>query len=394
MKRTLRILATAAALTTGSLAFQAPAQSASPTLPLAPGARTKSTPPLTTPPTTTPPRTTHPLVIGHRGASGYRPEHTLASYELAARMGADFIEPDLVATTDPVLVARHENEISGTTDVADHPEFAARRTTKVVDGVSTTGWFTEDFTLAELRTLRATERLPQLRQENTLYDGRFTVPTLAEVLALRTQLSKELGRTIGVYPETKHPTYFRSIGLPLEAPLVRELRRARLDRATAPVFVQSFELTNLVQLRTRHGVRARLVFLTSATGAPYDLRAAGDPRTYADLTSASGLRSIAPWVDGLGPDKAQVIPRRGDGSLGTPTSLVHDAHRAGLVVHPYTFRNENTFLPADHRLGSDPTDFGRAIDEQVAYLRTGIDGLFTDHPDTGVLARKEFLGGD
>jgi glycerophosphoryl diester phosphodiesterase len=339
-------------------------------------------------------RTDRPLVIGHRGASGYRPEHTLASYELAARMGADFIEPDLVSTKDHVLVARHENEISGTTDVADRPEFAARRTTKTIDGTTLTGWFTEDFTLAELKMLRAKERLPQARQENTIYDGRFEVPTLAEILALRAELSNELGRTIGVYPETKHPTYFQSIGLPLEAPLVGQIRRAGLDHPRAPIFIQSFELTNLIALRERDGVKAPLVFLTSATGAPYDLMAQGDPRTYADLTTPAGLRSVARWVNGLGPEKSQVIPRQGDGTLGSPTSLVQNAHAAGLRVHPYTFRNENTFLPVDYRLGSDPTDYGRAVDEQVAFLQTGIDGLFTDNPDTGVLARKEFLGRD
>jgi glycerophosphoryl diester phosphodiesterase len=309
-------------------------------------------------------------------------------------MGADFIEPDLVSTKDGVLVARHENEIGGTTDVADHPEFAGRKTTKVVDGARLTGWFTEDFTLAELRTLRAKERLPQVRQENTMYDGLWQVPTFQEVLDLRARLSKELGRTIGVYPETKHPTYFRSIGLPLEDSLVAQLRKAGLDKAKAPVFIQSFELTNLIDLRTKYRVKAPLVFLTSASGAPYDLKSTGDPRTYKDLTSAAGLRSISAWVNGIGPDKNQVIPRNADGTLGTPTSLVRDAHAAGLKVHPYTFRNENQFLPVDYRVGTDPTAYGRAIDEQVTFLKTGIDGLFTDNTDTGVIARKEFLGRD
>src|SRR3954449_6338803 len=182
-----------------------------------------------------------PLVIGHRGAAGYRPEHTLASYELGARMGADFIEPDLVITADGVLVCRHEPEIGGTTDVASRPEFASRKTTKMLDGEAVTGWFTEDFTLAELKTLRAVERLPQIRQHNTLYNGLFEVPTFQEVLDLRVKLSKELGREIGVYPETKHPTYFRALGLELEPPLIRILRRNGLDHPDAPVFVQSFE---------------------------------------------------------------------------------------------------------------------------------------------------------
>jgi glycerophosphoryl diester phosphodiesterase len=334
---------------------------------------------------------TAPLVIGHRGASGYRPEHTLASYELAARMGADFIEPDLVSTRDHVLVARHENEISGTTDVASRPEFAGRKATKVVDGTTLTGWFTEDFTLTELKTLRARERLPLVRQESTIYDGRFEIPTLAEVLALREQLSKELHRQVGVYPEAKHPTYFRSIGLDLETPLVQQVRGAGLDRVGAPIFIQSFELTSLQSLRQRFGVKAPLVFLTSPSGAPYDLASSGDPRTYAQLTTVAGLRSLSGIVDGIGPDKRQVIPRSVNGMLGRPTTLVADAHQAGLKVHAYTFRAENTFLPLDFRVGTDPAAYGRAIDEQVRYLQTGIDGLFTDQADIGLVARAEFL---
>ena len=332
---------------------------------------------------------TRPLVIGHRGASGYRPEHTLASYELAARMGADFIEPDLVSTRDHILVARHEPEISGTTDVSARPEFAARRTTKLLDGVPTTGWYTEDFTLAELKTLRAVERLPQVRQHNTLYNGLFQVPTFAEVLELRARLSKELSRRIGVYPETKHPTYFRAAGLPLEEPLVRQLRTAGLDRRDAPVFVQSFEAGNLLALRTRLGLHAPTVFLTSATGNPF-----GDPTSYAEYLTPAGLRGLSRYVDGIGPDKNQIIPRRADGRLGAPTSLVSDAHAAGLVLHPYTFRAENTFLPTELQVGTDPTAYGRAIDEQFIFLSTGIDGLFTDQADIGVLARALFLAGD
>ena len=331
------------------------------------------------------------LVIGHRGASGYRPEHTLASYELAARMGADFIEPDLVTTKDRVLVARHEPEIGGTTDVATRPEFASRRATKLLDGVSVTGWWTEDFTLAELKTLRAVERLPDVRQESTMYDGRFEVPTLAEVLELRARLSRELGREIGVYPETKHPTYFQRLGLALEPVLLATLRRYGLNSSHAPVFVQSFETTNLRQLR-RLGLRTPSVQLLSATGAPYDLVAAGDPRTYADLATPAGLADIARYADGIGPDKNQVIPRNADGTLAAPTALVGDAHRAGLLVHPYTFRAENAFLPTELRRGTNLTDFGWAIDEQVTFLRAGVDGLFTDQPDVGVVARDEVAG--
>jgi len=324
-----------------------------------------------------------PEIFGHRGASGYRPEHTLASYELAARTGADYLEPDLVSTKDHVLVCRHEPEIGGTTDVATRPEFAGRRKTVLLDGVAVTGWFTEDFTLAELKTLRAVERLPAVRQRNTLYDGLFEVPTLQELLDLRARLSRELGRDLGVIPETKHPTYFRGLGLDLETPLVRALDRNHLNRRGAKVWIQSFEAANLRALRDDHQVRVNLVFLTSGAGRPFD-----DPRTYADYLTPAGLKELSTYVDGIGPEKGQVIPRTADGSLGTPTSLVRDAHAAGLKVIPYTFRAENQFLPADYRVGADPNAYGRALAEQIAFLNTGIDGLFTDQPDVSVLARS------
>ncbi len=331
------------------------------------------------------PRPAQRLVIGHRGASGYRPEHTLASYELAARMGADYIEPDLVITSDGELVARHEPEIGGTTDVADRPEFAGRRTTKSIDGVEFTGWFTEDFTLAELKTLRAKERIPAVRQENTLYDGRYEIPTLTEVLELRERLTRELRREIGVYPETKHPTYFAGLGLPLEPALVRTLRAARLNRRNAPVFVQSFETTNLRALNAELDVP--LVALISGTGAPADLVAAGDPRTYADLITPAGLADIATFADGIGPDKNLVIARDAAGALAAPTGLVDAAHAADLLVHPYTFRNENQFLPANLRRGTSATDYGDAFAEYAAFFAAGVDGLFSDNPDTAVAAR-------
>jgi glycerophosphoryl diester phosphodiesterase len=322
-------------------------------------------------------REAEPLVTGHRGASGYRPEHTLASYRLAAKLGADFIEPDLVSTRDGVLVARHENEIGGTTDVADHPEFADRRTTKVIDGVSLTGWFTEDFTLAELKTLRAKERIPDLRPANTAYDGRFEVPTFQEVLALRKRLSKRLGRPIGVYPETKHPTYFRGIGLPLEEPLVRTLRRNGLDRKKAPVFVQSFETGNLRALD--RVLKVPLVQLLAAKTA----RPAGDTRTYAELATPAGLADIATYADGVGPSKDYIVPRNADGSSAAPTTFVDDAHDAGLLVHPYTFRRENTFLPLELRSSADPAGIGDLAAEIRQFLDLGIDGFFTDNPDIG-----------
>ncbi|WP_019812543.1 glycerophosphodiester phosphodiesterase [Saccharomonospora saliphila] len=327
-----------------------------------------------------------PVVIGHRGASGYRPEHTLAAYELAARMGADYIEPDLVTTADGVLVARHEPEIGGTTDVADRPEFADRRTTKVVDGEPVTGWFAEDFTLAELKTLRAVERIPELRQHNTVFDGRFEIPTLSEVIDLARRLSRELRREIGIYPETKHPTYFREQGLDLEPALVRTLTRHGLNRPDARVYVQSFEVTNLREL-DRH-LRVPLVQLIGGSGAPYDLVASGDPRTYDDLVTPDGLAAISRYAEGIGPAKGRVIPTGADGDLGEPTSLVGDAHEAGLTVHPYTFRAENAFLPAGLRSSDDPAEWGDILAEYAAFLDAGVDGVFADQPDIAVEAAR------
>ena len=332
---------------------------------------------------------TGPPVIGHRGAAGYRPEHTLASYELAIRLGVDVIEPDLVATKDGVLVARHEPEIGGTTDVADHPEFAARRTTKIVDGVSTTGWFTEDFTFAELRTLRAKERIPQIRQHNTLFDGRYQIPTLQEVIDLAKRASREYHRVIGIAPETKHPTYFRAQGKALEPALIRTLNANGLNRPGAAVYVQSFEVSNLMALRS--SLRVHLVQLTSATGAPYDFVASGDPRTYADLTTPAGLREIARYADWLGPDKTQIVPRTATGESLPPTTLVSDAHRAGLEVVPYTFRAENPFLPLELRRGTDPTAYGNFFAELAMFYGLGVDGLFSDQSDIAREARDEFV---
>jgi len=288
-----------------------------------------------------------------------------------------------------VLVARHEPEISGITDVAAHPEFAARRTTKNLDGVPVTGWFTEDFTLSELRTLRAVERIPQLRPRNTLYDGRYQIPTFQEVIDLAKRASTRYGRRIGIAPETKHPTYFRAQGLPLEPALVRTLVRNGLNRPGSGVYVQSFEVSTLVALRSV--LRVELVQLTSSTGAPYDLVAAGDPRTYADLVTPAGLRQVARYADVLGPEKGQIVPRDAAGRLLAPTTLVRDAHRAGLAVVPYTFRNENTFLPADFRIGTDPAAYGNAFAEYELFFRLGVDGLFSDNGDTAVEARDEFV---
>jgi glycerophosphoryl diester phosphodiesterase len=334
-------------------------------------------------------RVAEPVVIGHRGASGYRPEHTLASYRLAIGMGADYVEPDLVSTRDGVLVARHENEISGTTDVAQHPEFAARRTTKTIDGRAVTGWFTEDFTLAELKTLRAKERLPQVRPDNTRYDGRFEVPTLDEVLDLVAAESRRTGRTIGVYPETKHPTYFDSVGLSLEEPLVRALKRHHLDRPRSAVIVQSFETANLRDLDRM--TKVPLAQLMDASGAPYDLVAAGDPRTYRDLATPAGLRRVATYADGIGANKELVLPRNAAGATTVPSALVGDAHRAGLVVHVWTLRDENQFMATNFRRGTDPNAKGDSYAEAQAFLDAGVDGIFSDQPDTTVQALEDWI---
>jgi len=311
-----------------------------------------------------------PIVIAHRGASGSRPEHTLAAYALAIDQGADFIEPDLVPTKDDVLVARHENAIGGTTDVARHPEFAGRRTTRTIDGQTLTDWFVEDFTLAELKTLRARERLPQLRAGNTAYDGQFEVPTLAEIIALAKR------RHVGIYPETKHPTYFAGIGHPTDVALVDALKAAGWDNADAPVFIQSFEVANLKRIHALTGVR--LIQLVAGAGAPAD----GAAPSYAAMLTPAGLKQVATYAYGLGPDKAQLW------SGETPTTLVADAHAAGLRVHPWTYRAENAFLPERFRRGDDPAAHGDVAAEIWSALRLGIDGFFTDYPLIGVATRR------
>lgn len=321
---------------------------------------------------------TAPIVIAHRGSSGERPEHTLAAYDRAIEQGADYVEPDLVLTKDGVLVARHENEIGETTDVASRPEFADRRTTKMIDGVSITGWFTEDFTLAELRTLRARERLPQLRGANAAFDGLYQVPTFEEIIRLVRAREAETGRTIGIYPETKHPSYFASIGLPHEVPLLELLARYGYDSADDALFIQSFEAGNLERLNSLTAVR--LIQLVSAEGGPADR-----PGTsYADMVSAEGLAAIARYADGIGPAKDMVIARNADGTLGASTGLVARAHAAGLAVHPWTFRAENYFLPANLRSGADPRTHGDLAAEIRAFIAEGVDGLFADHPAVAV----------
>jgi glycerophosphoryl diester phosphodiesterase len=254
--------------------------------------------------------------------------------------------------------------------------------------VALTGWFTEDFTLAELKTLRAKERIPDIRQRNTLYDGRYQVPTFQEVVDLARRLSRELRRPIGIYPETKHPTYFRTIGLPLEEPLVRTLRRNDLDDRRDRVFVQSFEVSNLRWLDDRIDVPLVQLF-SGRTSRPYDFVVAGDPRTYGDMATPAGLREIAGYADGVGPSKDYIVPRDATGRSLPPTTFVQDAHRAGLVVHPYTFRNENTFLPLELRTSADPAAYGRAFGEYEQFFGLGVDGVFTDNPDTALEARAD-----
>ncbi|MER6201297.1 glycerophosphodiester phosphodiesterase [Streptomyces sp. NPDC001586] len=334
----------------------------------------------------------YPTVIGHRGASGYRPEHTLGSYQLALDLGADVIEQDLVPTKDGHLVCRHENEIGGTTDVADHPEFAARRTTKSVDGVSVTGWFTEDFTLAELKTLRAKERIPAVRQRNTLYDGQWAVPTFEEVLRWANREGRRRDKQVWLHVETKHPSYFRALGLGLEEPLAKLLRRYGRDRHDSAVFLQSFEPSSIQRL-SRLVSAPRVVLLSAANTRPWDFEQAKDPRTVADLVKPEGLKWISGFAQGIGPTMDLVLPRTADGRLGTPTTLVKDAHARGLVLHPYTARNENSFLPAEYRKGTDPAAYGDALAAFRTYFEQGIDGIFTDNPDTGLLAAEAFRPG-
>ncbi|MER5872780.1 glycerophosphodiester phosphodiesterase [Streptomyces sp. NPDC002044] len=333
-----------------------------------------------------------PTVIGHRGASGYRPEHTIGSYQLALDLGADVIEQDLVPTRDGHLVCRHENEIGGTTDVADHPGFAARRTTKSVDGVSVTGWFTEDFTLAELKTLRAKERIPAIRGRNTLYDGRWAVPTFEEVLRWADREGKRRGRRVWLHAETKHPSYFRSLGLGLEEPLAKLLRRYGRDGRNAAIFLQSFEPSS-VQRLSRLVSAPRVVLLSAANTRPWDFELAKDPRTVADLVKPEGLKWIAGFAQGIGPTMDLILPRDASGRLGAPTTLVADAHARGLLLHPYTARNENGFLPAEYREGTDPAAYGDAFGAFRRYFEQGIDGIFTDNPDTGLLAAEDFRPG-
>jgi glycerophosphoryl diester phosphodiesterase len=326
-----------------------------------------------------------PIVIGHRGSPAYRPEHTIASYTLAIEMGADYIEPDLCFTKDGKLVARHEPDIGATTNVADHPEFASRKHPETIDGVTTDSWFTFDFTLAELKTLRAKERLPTVRPQNTALDGLFEVPTFQEVI----DLAKQHG--VGIYPETKHPTFFKDEkGFEFDGPLLGTLRANGLDRKGAKVFIQSFEVGNLQRLNTKTDLP--LVQLIDVSGkSPADR----PDLKYDAMVTPRGLADIAKYADGIGPDKGWIVqPNAAGAALGRPTTLIRDAHRVGLVLHPFTFRPENNFLAADFRVGNTASpEFLHARGDQPAelklYFELGVDGLFADNPDTARAVRDK-----
>ncbi|NES97904.1 MAG: glycerophosphodiester phosphodiesterase [Desertifilum sp. SIO1I2] len=317
-----------------------------------------------------------PLIIAHRGASGYRPEHTLESYELAIEMGADFIEPDLVISRDGHLIARHENNITETTDVAERAEFAARKICKLIDNKTVTGWFSEDFTLAELKTLRAKERLPF---RNQTYNGQFQTPTLREILTLAQQKTQETGREIGIYPETKHPSYFQSIGLPLEEPLVKILQEFGYTSSVSPLFIQSFEIANLKKLNQMIDVPL-VQLLGEENQQPYDLVLQADKRTYQDLTTPAGLSQIAAYADAIGPSKRLIIPQTEDSQLLPPTLLIQEAHQVGLKVHAWTFRNEACFLASEYQ--------NQPEREYKQFFQLGVDGVFSDFPDVAFKVRE------
>ncbi len=310
-----------------------------------------------------------PVIIGHRGASGDRPEHTLASYSLAISVGADYIEPDLVSTKDGILVARHENEIGGTTDVAT--KFPDRKRTQVIDGDTITGWWTEDFTLAELKTLRARERIASRGHS---YDGQFEIATFDEILDLAVRLGRERGRPVGVYPETKHAAHFRKLGLPIEEKMLASLTRVGWNRRTAPVFVQSFEIKSLIRLRPLTSVR--LIQLVNVTNHPPDSAEV----TFASMQTPAGLRRLRRYADGIGVAKELILDAGPDGQLVGPTPLVRNAHAAGLLVHIWTIRRDSPFLPAMWK--------GDADAELRAFAKAGVDGFFTDFPAYAVRALR------
>ncbi|KHN65800.1 glycerophosphodiester phosphodiesterase [Acinetobacter calcoaceticus] len=338
------------------------------------------------------------LVVGHRGASALRPEHTLASYQKAIDDGADFIEPDLVSTKDGVLVTRHENEIGGTTNVSTLSQFADRKITKNIDGKDLTGWFTEDFTLSELQQLKARERIPEFRPANTAYNDLYPVPTLEQVIELAEANYKKTGKIIGLYIETKHPTYFKNHNLAMEDNLLKTLAKYKYTRDIAPVYLQSFEVSNLKYLKDQLDLHktikhVQIIQLYDAkTSQPADFIESGETKTYADLATAQGLKDVAKYANGVGPSKGYILNFNSNGSVQT-TSFISDAHAAGLKVHPYTFRPENNFLPAPLKCTQDkPAErcLTGALKEFEAYFKAGVDGVFTDDPALGREAVNNF----
>ncbi len=327
------------------------------------------------------PPTARPLVIAHRGASGYRPEHSRAAYDLALDMGVDAVEPDIVATADGVLVLRHENEISGTTDVASRPEFAGRRTTKLIDGQKLTGWFTEDFTWLELKTLRVRERLPKLRSRS--FDGEDGILRLTDLIDLL-----DARGSVAMVAEVKHASYFASIGLPLDELLAAELSGAGWENDPR-LIIECFETTVLGQLR-RRGIAATYVFLLESTGAPADEVAAhgGDARPFSSYLTDVGLAGLAAsGIDGISVDKRLLLVTDAAGRVTGTTDLVARAHAAGLAVFCWTLRAENAFLPKNLRRAGGPREFGQWRDEFELIMRAGLDGVFADQPDLAIEVR-------
>ncbi|MBZ6531878.1 glycerophosphodiester phosphodiesterase [Acinetobacter seifertii] len=337
------------------------------------------------------------LVIGHRGASALRPEHTLASYQKAIDDGADFIEPDLVSTKDGVLVTRHENEIGGTTNISTLTQFADRKTTKNIDGVNLTGWFTEDLTLNELQQVKARERIPEFRPANTAYNDFYSIPTLEQVIELAEANYKKTGKIIGLYIETKHPTYFKNKNLAMEDTLLKTLAKYQYTRDIAPIYLQSFEVSNLKYLKDQLDLHktlkhAQIIQLYDAkTSRPADFVESGVSKTYGDLATAQSLKDVAKYANGVGPSKNYILNFNTDGSVQT-TSFISDAHAAGLKVHPYTFRPENNFLPQPLKCSDKPAERcpTGALKEFEAYFKAGVDGVFTDDPALGRQAVTNF----
>lgn len=333
-----------------------------------------------------------PLIVAHRGASGYVPEHTLGAYALAITMGADYVEPDLVMTKDGHLIARHENELSVTTDVNQRPEFANRRRTQLVSGTPITGWFSEDFTLNEVKTLRSTESMPTNRPGNARMDRSFEIPTMQEIIDLVKSMEVSEKRTIGLCPEIKSATHFQRIGLGMERPLVDVLHKNGYRGRDAPVCIQSFEVTNLKELRNMTDLTLTQLISNNRALPPYDQLLQGNLLTYGQMATPEGLRDIAKYADTVGPDKRYVIPRDSNDRLGEPTSFVADAHAVGLEVHPYTFRSENRFLPREYRSENTAAyAIGDMKGELQAYINTGIDGFFVDQPDIAMRLRAQCL---